>query len=78
MRIPLPFPLPPIPIKLPEVKKVKEKVIQDPEVEFISKMRSEGFNEELIEMGLKVAKNHLRTPKEAYKIGAEYIRSMSK
>lgn len=75
----MPFPGPPIPLKLPEFEREEEEeVIQDPEVEFVKRMKQEGHDEELIQMGLKVAKNHLRTPAEAYKIGTEYIRSMSK
>jgi len=48
------------------------------EGEFIGKMKSEGFDSELINMGLKVAKNHMRSPEEAYRIGENYIREMAK
>ncbi|GAI96166.1 unnamed protein product [marine sediment metagenome] len=48
------------------------------EEEFIGKMKSKGFDPELIDMGLKVAKNHMRPPEEAYQIGENYIREMAK
>ena len=78
MRIPLPFPGPPLPLRLPEVGREEPEVAEDPGVEFVRRMRQEGYEDELIVMGLKVARNHLRTPEQAYKIGAEYIRSMAK
>ena len=46
--------------------------------EFLRRMREEGFDEELITMGLKVAANHLREPEDAYRIGANYVREMAK
>jgi len=46
--------------------------------DFRRKMKSKGFDPDLIEMGLKVAKNHMRPPEEAFKIGENYIKEMSK
>jgi len=45
---------------------------------FREEMAAQGVSPELIEMGVKVAKNHLKTPKEAYEIGRNYIKEMSK
>ena len=45
---------------------------------FRRKMKSGGFDPDLVEMGVKVMKNHRRPVEEAFKIGAEYIKSMSK
>ena len=79
-RIPAPFPLPPVPITIGRERgnHHEEEVVQDPGVEFLRKMRSEGFGDELIEMGIKVAGNHMRPPEEAYRIGENYIREMAK
>jgi len=82
VRVPAPFPLPPIPMRLPrwggeEGVDVEE---QEPEVDnsFIKKMRDQGFDENLIHMGLKVANNHSRTRSDALRIGENYIREMAK
>ena len=75
-------PRPPLPGELPTVEMEEEEEVEHVEdnldEEFKRKMKTEGFNEELIEMGIKVARNHLKTPGQAFKIGEEYIRSMSK
>lgn len=78
MRIPLPFPGPPLPLRLPEVGREEPEVAEDPGVEFVRRMRQEGYEDELIVMGLKVARNHLRTEAEAYQIGENYIREMAR
>ena len=76
--------LPPFPPRLPfpgEFLFPEEEEIEDnkpDEGEFIRKMKSKGFDPELINMGLKVAKNHMRPPEEAYRIGENYIREMAK
>ena len=89
-RIPAPFPLPPFPMKLPERgdfrgggedeedEDEEEEKKQPHDVEFISRLRDEGYQDDLIKMGLKVADNHSRTRKEALKIGENYIREMAK
>jgi len=46
--------------------------------EFRARMGHEGFDPDLIEMGLKVAKNHMRPSEEAFRIGENYIREMAK
>jgi len=46
--------------------------------EFRAKLKSEGYDPDLIEMGLKVMKNHLRTPEEAFEIGRNYVKEMAK
>lgn len=50
----------------------------DPDVEFYEKLRKEGFDDDLIEKGIKVANNHSRERREALKIGENYVREMSK
>jgi len=47
-------------------------------IAFRKKMRSEGFDPDLVEMGVKMANNHMRPPEEAFKIGENYIREMAK
>jgi len=77
-RFPFPPPRPPFPSEslFPEEEEIESN--KSDEEEFIGKMKSEGFDSGLINMGLKVAKNHMRSPEQAYKIGEEYIRSMAK
>jgi len=80
--LPAPFPNPPVPGRLfsrevdEEVDEVEPR--SDPDEEFKGRLRSEGFDPELIGMGLKVADNHSRNRKEALKIGENYIREMAK
>jgi len=69
-------PLPGEPLFLEEEEETEGNELD--EGEFIGKMKSEGFDSELINMGLKVAKNHMRPPEEAYRIGENYIREMAK
>lgn len=45
---------------------------------FRSKLKVEGFDPSLIEMGIKVADNHSRSREDALRIGENYIREMSK
>ena len=74
-----PFPpRPPLPGEslFPEEEEIEGK--KPDEGEFIREMKSKGFDPELINMGLKVAKNHMRPPEEAYQIGENYIREMAK
>ena len=82
MRVPAPFPLPPILIRLPEVRRHIEEEDEEKEkphdVEFISRLRGEGYQDDLIKMGLKVARNHMRPLEEAYRIGSNYVREMAK
>jgi len=68
-----PFPGEPL---FPEEEEIEGK--KPDEGEFIGKMKSEGFDLALINMGLKVARNHMRPPEEAYRIGENYIREMAK
>lgn len=57
----------------------EEEIVHRPsDGEFKRKMESEGFDSELIEMGIKVANNHSRDREDALKIGEKYIREMSK
>jgi len=46
--------------------------------DFRRKLRSEGFDPELVEMGIKVANNHSRSREDALRIGENYIRGMAK
>ena len=46
--------------------------------DFRRKMKSEGFDPALVEMGIKVANNHMRPPEQAFRIGENYIREMAK
>ena len=80
-----PFPPPRLPLPgeslFPEEEEGNEEEIEakgPDEGEFIGEMKSKGFDPELINMGLKVAKNHMRPPEEAYRIGENYIREMAK
>jgi len=79
-KFPFPPPRPPLPGEslFPEEEEAKEEEEADVNKEFIGKMKSEGFDPELINMGLKVARNHMRPPEEAYRIGENYIREMAK
>ena len=80
--LPAPFPGPPLPLPggLLEIGGEED----EPEVgmsldgAFRNRMKTEGFNPELVEMGLKVAKNHMRPVEEAFKIGENYIKEMAK
>lgn len=46
--------------------------------EFREKMETEGFDSDLVSMGLAMADNHSRTREDALRIGENYIRQMSK
>ena len=50
----------------------------NPDKEFRSRLKSEGFDPELIEMGVRVANNHSRSREAALKIGETYVREMAK
>lgn len=39
---------------------------------------SKGYDPELVEMGVKVAKNHMRPEEEALEIGRNYVKETSK
>ena len=80
MRVPAPFPFPPVLIKLPEVRRYIEEEGDktEDEGEFTNRLRGQGYDEDLIGMGLKVAKNHMRPREEAFRIGENYIREMSR
>ena len=71
-------PFPPRPFPAPFFFQEEEEDTGDLDEEFIEKMNQEGFNSDLIEMGLKVANNHSRSREEALKIGENYIREMSR
>lgn len=68
-------PRPPLPGESPF--EVEEEETNTDEA-FKERMKSKGFDLELIEMGLKVARNHMKEPEDAYKIGENYIREMAK
>lgn len=76
------IPKPPLPGEPPfevdEEEDEKEEDIDNLDNEFRISLRTEGYDPELVEMGLKVMKNHMRPKEEAFRIGKEYIRSMSK
>jgi len=76
------FPFPPPRLPLPGEplfeERDEEEVDRNLDSEFRTKLKSEGYDPELIEMGLKVMKNHLRTAAEAFQIGRNYIKEMSK
>ena len=78
--LPAMFPKPPLPgIMFREEEEEEEKVDHNSLDEaFRSKMKSKGFDPELVEMGLKVADNLSRSREEALKVGENYIREMSK
>ena len=71
------FPRPPF-LEVDEEENGEETAETVDEASFRKEMKTEGFNEELIEMGVKVAKNHLKTKEEAYRIGENYIREMNR
>jgi len=56
----------------------EEIVHRSSDSEFKRRMESEGFDPELIKMGIKVADNHSRDREDALRIGENYIREMSK
>ena len=73
------FPLPPGFPKPPFFQEEEEDGgEEETDGDFRRKMESEGFNPDLVEMGIKVAKNHMRPPEEAFKIGENYIKEMAK
>lgn len=76
--LPALFPRLPLPGVLFGKEEEEEIVHRPPDSEFKRKMRSAGFNSELIEMGIKVADNHSRDREDALKIGENYIREMAK
>jgi len=72
-------PLPGEPLFRGEDGEDEEKVVtKDLDSNFRHRLKSEGYDPELIEMGLKVMKNHLRTPEEAFQIGKNYVKEMAK
>ena len=79
--LPLPFPGPPLPGGLllgSNEEEEEEESEEEVDRGFRRKMKTEGYEPDLVEMGIKVANNHSRTREDALKIGAEYIKSMSK
>jgi len=72
------FPRPPLPRMLFGGEEEEEIIHRPSDGEFKRKMESEGFDPELIEMGIKVANNHSRDREDALRIGENYIREMSK
>ena len=78
-RLPSILPRPPLPGEslFPE-EKGEEPETMDLDNEFRIRLKSEGYDPELVEMGLKVMKNHLRTPEEAFEIGRNYVKEMAK
>ena len=74
MRFPPFFPKPPFLREEEEEEEGEEEV----DTAFRRKMKSEGFDPDLVEMGIKVANNHSRTRERALKIGENYIREMAK
>jgi len=79
LRLPSILPRPPLPGEplFPEEEE-EEPEAMDLDNEFRGRLRSEGYDSDLIEMGLKVMKNHLRTPEEAFEIGKNYVKEMAK
>ena len=78
-RLPSILPRPPLPGEsLFGEEEEEEPEAGDLDNEFRVKLRSEGYDPDLIEMGLKVMKNHLRTPEEAFEIGRNYVKEMSR
>ena len=41
-------------------------------------MESKGYDPQLVEMGVKVAKGHMMRPEQAYEIGRNYIKEAAK
>ena len=76
--LPAPPPSPPVPRGLLPGEEEVEEVEETVEDLFRMEMESDGFDPELVEMGLKVMKNHLRSPREAFEIGRNYVREMAK
>jgi len=56
----------------------EEVEVKDLDSNFRTRLKSEGYDPDLVEMGLKVMKNHLRTPEEAFEIGRNYVKEMAK
>jgi len=77
-RLPSILPRPPLPGESLFHEEEEEPETMDLDNEFRARLRSEGYDSDLIEMGLKVMKNHLRTPEEAFEIGRNYIKEMAK
>ena len=82
--LPMPPPGPPIPGGLlfgsngEEEEEEEEESGEEVDRDFRKKMESEGYEPDLVEMGIKVANNHSRTREEALKIGEHYIKEMAK
>ena len=75
LRLPPGFPRPPF---LREEEEEEGDSEEETDSDFRRRMKSAGFDPELVEMGVKVAKNHMRPSEEAYKIGENYIKEMAK
>ena len=75
--LPLP-PRPPLPGEA--LFEVKEEDEGDGSLDraFKNRLKTEGFDPELVEMGIKVANNHSRSREDALKIGENYIKEMAK
>ena len=78
------FPSPP---GLPTFRPVRTEVVEtdreilskaEYEKRFREEMEELGYNKELIEMGVKVAKGHMMTPAQAFEIGRNYIKETAK
>ena len=78
--LPIPFPGPPIPGRLLFGGNEEEEERDEEEIDrgFKNRMKSEGYEPDLVEMGIKVANNHSRSREDALKIGENYIKEMAK
>ncbi len=41
-------------------------------------MTKSGYDPKLVDMGVKIMNNHLRTPEEAFEAGRAYVKEMAK
>jgi len=73
-------PRPPLPGEslLGEREEEFEETTGNLDEEFTNQMEQEGYGNDLIKMGLKVMRNHMRPKGEAFQIGANYIKEMNK
>ena len=79
--LPAPFPGPPLPLRFPIKNPALEAGGQgapDLDKDFIKRLTTEGFNSEVIKMGLKVANTYSQSRKKALSLGEKYVREMSK
>ena len=78
LRLPAFPPRPPFLQEQEEEEEDEDEEEKDVSNDFRRKMESEGFDPALVKMGIKVANNHMRPPEQAFRIGENYIREMSK